>query len=273
MARLGRARDTANYTRREVRRIDRRLHRKLGRQQSTSSRGRFGLAFRIPVRAHVIDGADSRGPSKKRVRNQLAVLNRAYAGGQSAANADTSFRFYLESFDRTRNERWYTATMFDPEERQLRRALHEGGRDALNLYFSAPHSPEAGTAVLGWSSVPWRAKGQPKLDGVTLHQASMPGGHFRDYNRGDTAVHEVGHWLGLFHTFEGGCSARNDLVADTPAEESPTMGCPARRDSCKASGLDPIHNFMDYSFDRCMYRFTPGQVDRMTDNWLAYRTP
>ena len=90
-------------------------------------------------------------------------------------------------------------------------------------------------------------------------------------------MHEVGHWLGLEHTFAGGCSEPNDGVADTPWQRSSTSGCPVGRDSCKpsderpggqllgaaAEGLDPIHNFMDYSDDACMTGFTPGQRERM----------
>lgn len=275
-ARLTRAGDQRQYTDRQLRRIDRRLHRRLERrlgERSGALLGRFGLVLRIPVHAHVVDGNGSSGPSRKRVQRQIAVLNRAYSGGESRRNTPTRFRFYLDSYERVHDQRWHTASMFSRLDRQLRRALHVGGPAELNLYFAAPVDDRANSVVLGWSSVPWKARRKPLLDGVTIHQASLPGGRLRGYNRGDTTVHEVGHWLGLFHTFEGGCSPRNDRVADTPAEASPSTGCRPGRDTCDLPGRDPVHNFMDYSFDPCMYMFTPGQVSRMTDNWLAYRTP
>ena len=91
------------------------------------------------------------------------------------------------------------------------------------------------------------------------------------YNLGDTVVHETGHWLGLFHTFEGGCGLRNGLVSDTPAEAEPSYYCQTSRDTCPAPGRDPVRNFMDYSYDSCMNHFTLGQVDRMARLWNRFR--
>ena len=149
-------------------------------------------------------------------------------------------------------------------------ALHQGGDDALNLY-----STTAGP-YLGWAYLPDIATkpGQAYLDGIVIDWESMPGTsttYAGRYDEGKTVTHETGHWLDLEHTFYGGCNAKGDFVDDTPAEKTPTSGCPIGKDTCSAPGLDPIHNYMDYSYDSCYTEFTPGQMQRMRDAWLLYR--
>ena len=222
----------------------------------------------IPVYAHVITRNDGTGDvSDARIDQQIDVLNASFGG--ATGGDQTGFRFVLaEPADRTANSTWYTMSHGSNAEAAAKSALHQGGRRALNLYFA-----DIGGGLLGWSTFPADYAGAPTRDGVVILNATLPGGDgsAAPYHLGDTAVHETGHWLGLFHTFPGGCSQPNDFVDDTAQERSPGYGCEQGRDTCTAPGVDPITNFMDYSDDDCMHQFTPGQGDRMHDQVATFR--
>jgi hypothetical protein len=218
-------------------------------------------SVRIPVAFHVINSGTGRGEgdiNDAMIRKQMDVLNAGFAG--------TPFGFDLVSVDRTTNAAWYTMMPGSKEEKAAKSALRVGGANTLNIYTANP-----GGGLLGWATFPWSYKARSSDDGIVLLWASLPGGGAVPYDDGDTATHEVGHWLGLFHTFQGGCSNKGDDVDDTPSEKSPAFDCPVGRDTCATPGVDPIHNFMDYTTDACMFEFSAGQSSRMDAMALEHR--
>ncbi len=214
---------------------------------------RAAVSASVPVYVHVMRDAAGHGDvTHTQISPPISVLNNSFSG--------TGLSFTLAGTDRFNNTQWHQ----DKQSSSYRKQTRKGGADALNIWL-------VDFAYLGIATFPWDYSRSPGLDGSRVHYASLPGGSIANYNLGETATHEAGHWFGLYHTFQGGCTTTNDEVSDTPAQASSTTGCPEGRDSCSLPGLDPIHNYMDYSYDSCYTNFTAGQTSRMSQMWTAYR--
>jgi hypothetical protein len=227
---------------------------------STRAQVRANGSVNVNVYWHVINngtGIANGDIPQTQIDASINVLNAAYA--------NTPFKFTLVSVDRTTNSTWYTCAGGGCESK-MKGALRKGGAGDLNVY-----SNNMGRGLLGWATFPSSYASNPSMDGVVILYSSVPGGTAAPYNQGDTLTHEAGHWFGLYHTFQGGCADPADYVSDTAAESSAAYGCPAGRDTCAAAGLDPITNFMDYTDDSCMDRFSAGQSARMDQLTIQYR--
>ena len=224
--------------------------------------GTINVYFHVVIKGSTL--ADGNIPDSM-ITAQINVLNAAYA--------PWGWQFQLAMVTRTMNVSWYDGmTPNSQAEQQLKAALRQGSYDDLNVYTA-----NIGGGLLGWATLPevLRANNAGSVvqdDGIVLLDASLPGGTAAPYNLGDTATHEVGHWMGLYHTFQGRCHGKGDRVDDTAPEASAAFGCPVGRDTCKALGLDPITNFMDYTDDACMDTFTAGQDARMDAMFSTYRS-
>jgi hypothetical protein len=238
-------------------------------EQEAARRG--AAPVRVDVFWHVLTRNDgSGGVSGPRIKRQLRVLNQGYAGETARSAASTRFSFRTKRIVRTANTDWYNWS--DPDvdpsdDRAAKRALHRGNKADLNVYVANLRDD-----LLGYATFPG---GPLALDGVVILNASLPGGAAAPYNQGDTLTHEVGHWLELYHTFQGGCRKPGDYVSDTPQQRAgPNIyKCDTTLDTCAASGRDPVRNFMNYAADACMNAFTRGQATRASQVWDAYRAP
>lgn len=237
---------------------------------------RAGLASRsvassinVDLYMHIITKAsDANTVTPAMALAQLNVMNQIYN--------QYGIKFNLKNTSTTINDAWAVGATSE-DDTSMKTALRRGGYSALNLYFQS----DAANGVLGRCSLPTSIGSNPSpstyiADGCNIAAQTMPGGSIYGYNQGKTAVHETGHWLGLLHTFEGySCAGNGDFVADTPQESQSTNGCPTNpwKNTCGGTrgGVDPIHNFMDYSTDACYTRFTPMQVARIKTLWPLYR--
>lgn len=238
--------------------------------------------YRVRVQIHIIRGkhARERRVTRAAARRLFGILQAGYDGKQWPGVAEPmGIVFDLKRITVSNNDAWYHARPMTRADKQMKRKLHRGGAQVLNVYITSPKYP-GGSVLLGYSRFPWQRAAHPALDGVTVNVAGLPGGRASGYNLGDTIVHETGHWLGLLHTFQSsyrdGCSDPwDDSVADTPKEHGPNYACSNQDNVCNPTELatryDPALNFMEYTYDSCMRLFTAGQHDRVVGIYQRFR--
>ena len=183
----------------------------------------------VSVVWHVIHSGSSGNLSDSMIASQIQTLNSDYKS--------YGFAFNLDTTDRVDNANWFKNVSPDTDlQTQMKSSLRQGDAKTLNLY-----SVDFETGLLGYSSFPWDVQNDLANDGVVFQYSTVPGGSETGYNLGKTVTHEVGHWLGLYHVFQGGCNAPGDYVDDTPPQRDATSGCPIGKDTCKGGGVDSIH--------------------------------
>ena len=260
-----------------------------GRNGSGLRKAGFRAAARtVNVYFHVIMDSQGNGDATDaELQAQIDHMNTAFAGQQqrdpafkisAQSTGDVPYRFRLAGIERVVNDTWYgLGDLFG-----MQSSLRRGGAADLNVYTLDLLNATGG--VLGFATFPFWYQADPLSDGVVMDTEGLAGGTIPGYSEGDLLVHEVGHWVGLYHPFQGSCFRPGDAVADTPSQAYPFWGTPAfgpYPDTCTilakwlpqtaSPGRDPIENFMNYSDDIVLYQFTPGQAVRAEKQMTVYR--
>ncbi|MBL7936599.1 MAG: T9SS type A sorting domain-containing protein [Bacteroidia bacterium] len=237
----------------------------------------------IPVVVHVIHDGGTNNISDAQIQSQIDVLNedfRKKVGTNGfGAGVDTDIEFCLAKKDPLGKCTNGIVRINSPlsnhqtyQRSQLKLLSYWDNTRYLNMYVVK--NINNGSGILGYSSFPG---GPPDEDGIVVKHNYYGRIGTAASSLGRTTTHEIGHWFGLYHTFNGGCGvdtcADGDLVCDTPPAANPNYGCPTIN-SCSNDFPnidDQIQNYMDYSNDNCKSMFSNGQKQRMHATLTSFR--
>ncbi len=237
----------------------------------------------IPVVVHVIHNGGTENISQAQIERQIQILNEDYGklpgSPGNGAGVDTRVRFCLTKIDPQGRctdgiVRLKTLlTNHQPVDRaKLKQLSFWDNEHYLNMYVVSTISGNVG----GYSSFPYSPAEE---DGIVVRHSLFGDSGTASGSGGRTTTHEVGHWFGLYHTFNGGCGqdtcTDGDYVCDTPPVFNPNYSCTLNANSCANDTPnlpDQVRNYMDYTPDACKNMFTQGQKDRMTATLDTVRT-
>ncbi len=236
----------------------------------------------IPIVFHVLHTNGPENISKEQILDQLRILNEDFsksnaniANIRNTANApfrnmvaDMEIEFRLAKIDPNGNctdgiNRIYTPAHVNAGD-NVKGIIRWNVNKYLNVWVvSTINNNDPTGTILGYANFPFM---NASTDGIVIRSDYMGTvGTGNVGHAGRTLTHEVGHYIGLFHTFQGGCTGNGDQVNDTPpvASSSVNASCPANGNSCPSSStLDMWENYMDYSNGGCQGLFTNGQKNR-----------
>lgn len=219
----------------------------------------------IPVHFRfVTKGRKGRYP-KTRAKALIAYANTVLAG-KHTAGAPTGFRLRLGGVRYVESRTWHAESPNYDEVFALTAKHRVAGAGTLTVF--GPMTRDWDKEAYGYASFPWRYDESPDQDNMRLSDAVLDGG---DPAWGAKIfVHELGHWLGLRHTYAGGCKDPGDRVKDTPAHQAPDVS--SSDDTCPDQpGKDPLDNFMNTLWPDTPPQLTPGQTVRMQTMYARYR--
>ncbi len=217
----------------------------------------------VPVVFHIVQGRDSTGAVVGDIPDEMIQLQ---VDSLNGGFVQTNISFSLLGISRLENQYWFER-MYERFDNAAE-YLHVSPLHVMNIYVG--QHPGIGGAA---SFYPDQGSVGDPDDGLFINWRNFPGSASTNHGGGDTGIHESGHYFGLRHTFTGGCVEPGDGIADTPFQGDDTVGCPVGRDTCPdLPGLDPIHNYMDYSDDTCKFEFTPNQGDQQSFIQRSYRS-
>ncbi len=226
----------------------------------------------IPVVFNVLYKTAAENVSLAQLESQIDVLNADF----SATNAD--YNSTPPIFEAVRSGNINIRFVLDQVIRKSTSKSSWRTDDAMKKSARGGIDPTSPTTKMNF----WVCN----LSGGILGYAQFPGGNSATdgivcddnatgitsgvYGKGRTATHEVGHWLNLRHIW-GDATCGNDQVADTPTHNTSNGGCPTypHYSTCSGTPVEMTMNYMDYTYDACMYMFSAGQATRMNATFLA----